>query len=167
MSNSLAAVHPELVAEWSEKNLPLTPDSITFDSNKKVWWKGTCGHEWQASVKARSNGEKCPICSGARVIAGINDLNTLKPKLASEWSEKNEIKPTEVSIGSHKKVIWKCKLGHEWTARRIYEVQRFYFWMFKCPMKRCRRSCRRTRRWIPSTNMWRRGRARCGKSCSC
>ncbi len=46
----------------------------------------------------------------------INDLNTLKPKLASEWSEKNEIKPTEVSIGSHKKVIWKCKLGHEWIA---------------------------------------------------
>ena len=36
MSNSLAAVHPELVAEWSEKNLPLTPDSITFGSNKKV-----------------------------------------------------------------------------------------------------------------------------------
>ncbi|WP_349126611.1 zinc-ribbon domain-containing protein, partial [Dorea longicatena] len=33
----------------------------TFGSNKKVWWKGTCGHEWQTSVKARSNGEKCPI----------------------------------------------------------------------------------------------------------
>ena len=79
MSNSLAAVHPELVAEWSEKNLPLTPDSITFGSNKKVWWKGACGHEWQTSVKARSNGEKCPICSGARVIAGINDLATLEP----------------------------------------------------------------------------------------
>ena len=78
--------------------------------------KGACGHEWETSVKARSNGEKCPICSGARVIEGINDLSTLKPKLASEWSEKNEIKPTEVSIGSHKKVIWKCKLGHEWTA---------------------------------------------------
>ena len=45
MSNSLVAVHPELVAEWSEKNLPLTPDSITFGSNKKVWWKGVCGHE--------------------------------------------------------------------------------------------------------------------------
>ena len=116
MSNSLSAVHPELVSEWSEKNLPLTPDDITFGSNKKVWWKGACGHEWQTSVKARSNGEKCPICSGARVIEGINDLSTLKPGLAPEWSEKNEIKPTEVSIGSHKKVIWKCKLGHEWIA---------------------------------------------------
>ena len=116
MNNSLAEVHPELVSEWSEKNLPLTPDDITFGSNKKVWWRGACGHEWQTSVKARSKGEKCPICSGARVIAGINDLSTLKPGLASEWSKKNEIKPTEVTVGSHKKVIWKCRLGHEWTA---------------------------------------------------
>ena len=116
MNNSLAEVHPELVSEWSEKNLPLTPDDITFGSNKKVWWKGACGHEWQTSVKARSNGEKCPICSGVRVIAGINDLATLEPLLEKQWSEKNKIKPTEVSIGSHKKVIWRCEKGHEWEA---------------------------------------------------
>ena len=36
MNNSLAEVHPELITEWSEKNLPLTPDDITFGSNKKV-----------------------------------------------------------------------------------------------------------------------------------
>ena len=36
MSNSLAAVHPELIVEWSDRNLPLTPDSVTFGSNKKV-----------------------------------------------------------------------------------------------------------------------------------
>ena len=89
MNNSLAEVRPELVSEWSEKNLPLTPDDITFGSNKKVWWKGACGHEWQTSVKARSSGEKCPICSGARVIAGINDLATLEPLLVSRM--KNEL----------------------------------------------------------------------------
>lgn len=59
MSNTLQSVHPELVSEWSDKNLPLTSDKITFGSNKRVWWKGSCGHEWQASVKARSGGEKC------------------------------------------------------------------------------------------------------------
>ena len=116
MSNLLSEVHPELISEWSDKNLPLTPDKITFGSNKKVWWKGACGHEWQTSVKARSNGEKCPICSGARVVKGINDLATLKPELAVEWSKKNTLKPTEVSIGSHKKIVWKGKCGHEWIA---------------------------------------------------
>ena len=118
MSNSLAAVHPELVAEWSEKNLPLTPDSITFGSNKKVWWKGACGHEWQTSVKARSNGEKCPICSGARVIAGINDLATTDNQLLSEWDyEQNKLKPTEVSRTSAKRAWWKCRHGHSWSMK--------------------------------------------------
>lgn len=118
MNNSLAEVHPELVSEWSEKNLLLTPDGITFGSNKKVWWKGTCGHEWQASVKARSNGEKCPICSGARVIAGINDLQTTHPEIASEWSEKNlPLKPDEVNAKSRKNVWWRCgKCGNEWKS---------------------------------------------------
>ena len=94
--NDLQTTHSEIASEWSEKNLPLTPDDITFGSNKKVWWRGACGHEWQTSVKARSNGEKCPICSGARVIAGINDLATLEPLLVKQWSKKNKIKPTEV-----------------------------------------------------------------------
>lgn len=125
MNNSLTEVHPELVSEWSEKNLPLTPDDITFGSNKKVWWKGACGHEWQTSVKARSNGEKCPICSGARVIAGINDLATLEPLLEKQWSEKNKIKPTEVSIGSHKKVIWRCEKGHECNQEKIFAIAHY------------------------------------------
>lgn len=43
------------------------------------------------------------------MIAGINDLATLEPLLAKQWSKKNKIKPTEISIGSHKKVIWRCK----------------------------------------------------------
>ncbi len=41
MNNSLAEVHPELISEWSEKNLPLTPDDITFGSNKKSVVEGT------------------------------------------------------------------------------------------------------------------------------
>ena len=118
MNNSLAEVHPELVPEWSEKNLPLTPDDITFGSNKKVWWRGACGHEWQTSVKARSNGEKCPICSGARVIAGINDLATTDSQLLSEWDyEQNKLKPTEVSRTSAKRAWWKCRHGHSWSMK--------------------------------------------------
>ena len=50
MNNSLAEVHPELVSEWSEKNLTLTPDDITFGSNKKVWWRGACGHEYDSTI---------------------------------------------------------------------------------------------------------------------
>ena len=116
MDNSITNRKPHLVKEWSERNLPLSPDKVPYGSNKLYWWKGSCGHEWEASAKARSAGEKCPICSGARVVAGINDLKTMCPSLAEEWSTKNKIKPTQVSVGSHKKVLWRGKCGHEWTA---------------------------------------------------
>ena len=124
MDNSLYKMRPHLVSEWSDKNLPLTPDDISYGSNKVVWWRGKCGHEWQTSVKARSHGENCTICSGSRVIEGINDLATKYPEIAAEWSTKNlPLKPTMVSAGSHKKVIWVDKLGHEWTASVKSRVQ--------------------------------------------
>ena len=57
MENSISNMRPELVKEWSEKNYPLTPDCVPFGSNKLYWWRGSCGHEWQTSAKARSYGE--------------------------------------------------------------------------------------------------------------
>lgn len=114
---SLSRIRPHLVSEWSEKNLPLTPDTVIFGSNKIVWWKGSCGHEWQTSIKARSAGEQCPICSGARVLRGYNDFESKFPELAKEWSPKNEpLRPSMITAATHRKVIWQCKLGHEWTA---------------------------------------------------
>ena len=48
---------------------------------------------------------------GAQLYSMNNSLAEVHPELVSEWSEKNKIKPTEVSIGSHKKVIWRCEKG--------------------------------------------------------
>ena len=42
----LADGYPELVKEWSDKNGDLKPDKVTYGSNKIVWWKGNCGHEF-------------------------------------------------------------------------------------------------------------------------
>jgi hypothetical protein len=72
MENSLANKKPWLVAEWSERNGSISPDDVPYGSKKLYWWHGSCGHEWQASAKARSSGEYCPICSNARIVAGIN-----------------------------------------------------------------------------------------------
>ncbi len=116
MENSFAAKHPELVCEWSEKNLPLMPDAVSYGSNKIYWWHGKCGHEWTASPKSRSAGEKCPICANERILIGFNDLASTHPSLAGEWSDRNELKPTELTAGSHKKVWWHGKCGHEWEA---------------------------------------------------
>ena len=53
---------------------------------------------------------------GNRIIPGINDLETINPRLASEWNyEKNgELKPNMIAPKSNKMVWWKCSNGHEW-----------------------------------------------------
>ena len=43
--------------------LLLTPDDIIFGSNKKVWWTGTCGHEWKSVINARVKGTVCSVCA--------------------------------------------------------------------------------------------------------
>lgn len=117
VGKSLAETHPDLAAEWSERNLPIKSDQVTYGSNKKYWWHGKCGHEWVTSVKARTSGEKCPFCAGKRILTGFNDLGTVSPEVASEWSDKNtDISPRDVTAGSHKKVWWHGKCGHEWQA---------------------------------------------------
>ena len=54
-----------LLAQWDiERNLPLTPDDVTFGSHKRVWWTCPSGHSWQAMVYTRSEGTGCPVCAG-------------------------------------------------------------------------------------------------------
>ena len=62
MSNSLAEVHPELVSEWSEKNLLLKPDKVNAKSRKNVWWRcGKCGNEWKSVINARVKDTVCLV----------------------------------------------------------------------------------------------------------
>lgn len=108
-----------LVVEWDTlNNLPLVPEEVSLKSGKKVWWKCIEGHEWQARVVDRTNGNGCPYCSGKRAVVGVNDLATLNPTIASEWNfDKNgENRPEQYCLHSGKKVWWRCKEGHEWQA---------------------------------------------------
>jgi len=108
-----------LLKQWNyEKNGKLNPEYIFKTSGKKVWWKCEKGHEWQAVVNSRNQGKGCPYCSNFLILKGYNDLETLKPDLAKQWNyEKNgDLKPSSISVGSSKKVWWKCEKGHEWQA---------------------------------------------------
>ena len=111
--------NPEISKEWNyEKNGKLKPEHFAVNSNKKVWWKCSKGHEWQAPLYSRNSGRGCPYCSGRFTIKDENDLQTLNPTLAEEWNyEKNNgLTPVDVTPNSGQKVWWKCKKGHEWQA---------------------------------------------------
>ena len=117
--NDLQSVNPLLAKDWNyEKNNGLTPADIMSNSGKRVWWKCSKGHEWQATVASRSGGTGCPYCVGKKVLKGYNDLQTVNPTLTKEWNyEKNgTLKPENFTANSGQKVWWKCSKGHEWQA---------------------------------------------------
>ena len=75
------------------------PTEVSIGSHKKVIWRCEKGHEWEAAVKSRTiNKTGCPYCSHNKVLAGFNDLATLLPDIAAEWSDRNyPLLPTQVN----------------------------------------------------------------------
>ena len=99
----------------------LVSDYINNSTKVRIHY-GKCGHthsEGEGVIpKSYKKGIGCGICHGNIVIKSINDLATIHPKLAKEWHpiKNGDLKPTQVSFGSNKKVWWQCKEGHEWEA---------------------------------------------------
>ncbi len=111
----------KLMSEWDwskNESLEYTPSQITIGSSKKVWWKCSNGHKWQAPIKDRNNGHGCPYCSNRKVLQGYNDLKTVNPSLSKEWNyeKNNSLTAIDILPNSNKKVWWKCEHGHEWQA---------------------------------------------------
>ena len=116
--NDLATIKQELAAQWHPtENGDLKPTQVTINSNKKVWWllpyddQNTGKHfdfEWKDTIAHRSNGRGCPYLSSHAVLIGFNDLQTTNPELAVQWhpTRNGNLKPTQVTAGSPKKVWW-------------------------------------------------------------
>ena len=82
---------------------------------------GDTSHERQRGGNdVLQEGHGCPICSArtAALKRGINDLLTVSPDLAAQWHDmKNgNLKPSDVTAHSMRKVWWQCRKGHEWEA---------------------------------------------------
>ena len=119
-ANSIFFSNPEVAKEWDyERNGNLKPQTLTANSNKRVWWKCSKGHEWQARIDHRNSGSGCPYCAGKKVLKGFNDLQTVNPLLAEEWhyEKNNGLSPADVTQNSNKRVWWECSEGHEWEAQ--------------------------------------------------
>ena len=110
----------ELLSQWNAvRNLPLTADSVSSGSSRRVWWQCAQGHQWQCAVYARTtSGSKCPYCAGKLPVPGENDLATRFPNVASEWhpTKNSPLTPNQLLPGSHRLVWWACGKGHEWQA---------------------------------------------------
>lgn len=115
--NDLATLRPDIAAQWSAMNT-LFPDEVTVHSGKKAYWDCPNGHYWRAAIASRTGKSSgCLICSGNQVLVGFNDLATLRPAIAKEWSGENHLLPTEVVLTANKRIHWVCQeKGHKWTT---------------------------------------------------
>ena len=111
--NDLASMYPEIAAMWSSKNKK-SASEVAAGSEKKAFFKcRNCGQEFKTMIATvvRSIGKGstgCPVCTGHKVVSGVNDLATKCPEVAAMWSNKNKKSASEVAAGSGKKAIFVC-----------------------------------------------------------
>lgn len=117
--NDLGSRRPDLAAEWHPSlNGTLTPQQVTVGTSKRVWWLDEHDHAWEAQVNNRKNGTGCPYCSNTTVLAGFNDLATVRPDVALDWHPTKNLPLTasEISSQSGHKVWFRCSDSHEWQS---------------------------------------------------
>ena len=128
--DAITNTHPKVADEWDyEKNHPLTPDQFSYGSEKKVWWRCSKMHSWNAAIDKRTgskrdNPQNCLICSNAiphpeynllTEITGVSDL----------WDySKNKQTPNSYLPTSNKVVYWMCSKGHKYRASIVSRVNR-------------------------------------------
>lgn len=107
---SMQDLYPQVAAEadgWD-------PSYYRPYINKVMPWKCDRGHRWSAAAANRTaKGYGCPICSGQQLLAGFNDLATTDPELAAQVVSPD---PSTFQASSARQVVWRCSLGHEWSA---------------------------------------------------
>lgn len=120
---SLASVAPLFAREFLSEVNGTTPEGIFSQDNRRYVWRCSkvLSHRWAASPNNRVGKKSgCPYCSGARVWEA-NRLGDLRPDLVEEWDGRSNgaLTPWMVSVGSSRKVHWRCHKGedHRWRAR--------------------------------------------------
>jgi Hypothetical methyltransferase/Probable Zinc-ribbon domain/Type III restriction enzyme, res subunit len=132
-SKSLAALHPERVAElWDyDKNGDLKPEEVIAGSKQHIIWL-KCpvdGHSWSKKPNdiktswVRSETSGCPMCAGKRKKSERQpSLTDVYPEMISQyWNyEKNReisLDPETITLSSNKKAWFKCPHdGNEWQS---------------------------------------------------
>ena len=119
----ISRLRPDLQQQWDEsKNVHFGQTQIYPYSHKKAHWTCPHGsasypHRWMATIRNRSTGRMCPVCS-RRQVNKSTSLATKAPDVAKEWDfEANKLTPDDYTAGSNARVHWTCQTcGQGWTA---------------------------------------------------
>lgn len=116
--NDLATTHPVLADELADAAIGR---EVAAWSTRRVWWRCNCPdhtHEWEAKVSSRAlHGRGCPVQRGGVAVAGLTDLATTHPAIASQLADPSLA--SRLHSGSRRRVRWRCTCeGHtfEWVT---------------------------------------------------
>ena len=112
--------YEDLMLEWAwDVNADLDPARLAAGSSERVAWRCLLepAHVWETRVADRTTrGSACPYHMGNRVHPA-ESLAAYYPWLAREWHPtRNELRPDQVTRASAREIVWRCELGHDWSA---------------------------------------------------
>ena len=71
----LKDANPEILGEWHPSlNEGIDPRTVTASSNRKVFWLGQCGHEWDAVVASRTRLGASQITHCRRLLIPLHGI---------------------------------------------------------------------------------------------
>lgn len=117
--NSLLDKKPYIQKYWNYNKNNAHPNSISPNSTTSIYLTCELGHTWKTKPKTVTPNLTCQICANKQVLPGINDLATTHPHLEKQWHPTLNLPltPNQISAGTHTKIYWVCKKGHQWSAK--------------------------------------------------
>ncbi len=122
----VARDYPQALPLWdSEGNAAFDIHSVVAKVDV-LWWR--CpkkGHLFDSTLRELfTRRQICPICSGRRIVPGVNDFQTLFPAKAEEFSLalNGGVMPDTLSPGSQRrKYFWVCRKGGHVYTMTVHE----------------------------------------------
>lgn len=119
--NDLLTLAPTVAAEWHPSLNTVEPGEVAPSTHADAWWQCSADsrHVWKARIAHRVHSRSgCPVCSGNKIVAGVNDFASLRPELMKEWNPENSVAPDSVGQFSHRTASWIClnNSDHVWEA---------------------------------------------------
>lgn len=101
----------ENISLWlklNNKSYVLCKENEFKNSTSKLYFIcDVCKEVFNSGWNSIQQGQGCSVCKGKQVVYKTS-LAYLRPDLAKEWSEENEISSEDVTCGSHFMAKWQC-----------------------------------------------------------
>ena len=100
--NDLASLHPFVAREWYQPlNGELLPTMVSPGSNKKVWWRCSEQHVWEAAIysRTRKTASGCPVCMGQAQRSRIYNVRPGRPPKELKIRNEKQVFQPEAAAG--------------------------------------------------------------------